>query len=108
MGKHYLLNLYGCSFDLLNDENFLIHLIESAAKLSGATVIQTISKKFEPQGVTCISLLSESHLSAHTWPEKGKALFDCFTCGDCEPRLACELIISKLKPETHTLKFVER
>ena len=47
MGKHYLLNLYGCSFVLLDDELFLIDLLESAAIASGATVVQTISKKFE-------------------------------------------------------------
>ena len=45
MGKHYLLNLYDCSFVLLDDEQFLIKLLESAAILSGATVIQTIFKK---------------------------------------------------------------
>jgi len=49
MGKHYLLNLYDCSFVLLNDEQFLIKLLESAAILSGATVIQTIFKKFDPK-----------------------------------------------------------
>jgi S-adenosylmethionine/arginine decarboxylase-like enzyme len=45
MGKHYLLNLYGCSYVLLNDEYCLIDLLENAAIASGATVIQTISKK---------------------------------------------------------------
>ena len=70
MGKHYLLNLYDCSFVLLNDEQFLIKLLESAAILSGATVIQTIFKKFDPQGVTVICLLAESHISIHTWPEE--------------------------------------
>jgi len=54
MGKHYLLNLYGCSFVLLNDERCLIDLLENAAVASGATVVQTISKKFEPQGVTVL------------------------------------------------------
>ena len=55
MGKHYLLNLYGCSFVLLDDERCLIDLLENAAVASGATVIQTISKKFDPQGVTVLS-----------------------------------------------------
>lgn len=45
MGKHYFLNLYGCSFVLLDDEYFLIDLLENAASASGATVIQTIYKK---------------------------------------------------------------
>ena len=65
MGKHYLLNLYGCSFVLLNNEHFLIDLLENAAISSGATVIQTISKKFEPQGVTVICLLAERHIKLY-------------------------------------------
>jgi S-adenosylmethionine decarboxylase len=72
MGKHYLLNLYGCSFVLLNDEQCLIDLLENAAIASGATIVQTISKKFEPQGVTVMCLLAESHISIHTWPEEGR------------------------------------
>ena len=108
MGKHYLLNLYGCSFDLLNDENLLIQLLESAARLSGATVIQTIYKKFEPQGVTVLTLLSESHISIHTWPERGEAAVDIFTCGECDPKIGCDLIIEKLNADNHTLSYIER
>ena len=66
MGKHYLLNLYGCEFDYLNNETYLRELLEIAAEASGATVIQTISKKFEPHGVTAVCLLSESHISIHS------------------------------------------
>ena len=48
MGKHYLLNLYGCEFDVLNNEVYLRNLIKLAAETTGATVLQTISHKFEP------------------------------------------------------------
>ena len=68
MGKHFLLNLYGCSSILLNDEHFLIDLMENAAVVSGATVLKTVFHKFDPQGVTIICLLSESHISIHNWP----------------------------------------
>ena len=108
MGKHYLLNLYGCSFVLLNDEKSLIELLEYAATASGATVIQTISKKFEPQGVTVICLLSESHISIHTWPEEGKAAVDVYTCGDCNPKIGCDIIIQQLYATDHTLSYIER
>ena len=70
MGKHYLLNLYGCDFDILNNENYLRNLIKLAAETTGATVIETISNKFTPYGVTAICLLSESHISIHTWLSK--------------------------------------
>jgi len=108
MGKHFLLNLYGCSYKHLNDESFLVDLLENAAAVSGATVVQTIFKKFEPQGVTVLTLLSESHISIHTWPEKGEAAVDIFTCGDCEPKVGCDVIIQQLSAHNHTLSYIER
>ena len=108
MGKHYLLNLYGCPFHLLDNERFLLDLIEIAAESSGATIVQTISKKFEPQGVTIVSLLAESHISIHTWPEEGKAACDVYTCGDSQPKIGCDIIIHQLKSQSHTLSYIER
>ena len=108
MGKHYLLNLYGCSFERLNDQKYLIDLLENAATVSGATVVQTIFKKFNPQGVTVLTLLSESHISIHTWPEKGEAAVDIFTCGKTNPKIGCDVIIQQLKAKNHTLSYIER
>ena len=109
MGDHYLLNLYGCSFVLLDDEHYLIDLLENAAVASGATVVQTISKKFEPQGVTIICLLSESHISIHTWPEEGSCAVDVYTCGEnARPRLACDLIIKELDCQDPRVTHVKR
>ena len=108
LGQHYLLNLYGCSSLQLNDEFFLCDLIETAAEVSGATVIKTMSHHFVPQGVTAISLLSESHISVHTWYERGEAAIDIFTCGDCLPKVGCDVILEQLKPKQHELKKVDR
>jgi S-adenosylmethionine decarboxylase len=92
----------------LNDERCLIDLLENAAAASGATVVQTISKKFEPQGVTVMCLLSESHISIHTWPEEGKAAVDVYTCGNCNPKIGCDIIIQQLYATDHTLSYIER
>jgi S-adenosylmethionine decarboxylase len=108
MGKHYLLNLYGCTYAHLNDVHFLVDLLENAAVISGATVCQTIFKQFDPQGVTILCLLSESHISIHTWPERGDAAIDIFTCGDCNPKIGCDVIIEQLKPERYKLEYIER
>ena len=38
-------------------------------------------------------MLAESHLSIHTWPEKGVAKCDIFTCGEkCDPHKAVEYL----------------
>lgn len=108
MGKHYLLNLFGCSFVLLNDEHFLVDLLENAASASGATVLKTVYEKFQPQGVTVICLLSESHISIHTWPEEGKAACDIYTCGNSNPKIGCDIMIQQLQSSEHTLSYIER
>lgn len=108
MGKHYLLNLCGCSLSLLDNEFFLRDLLENVATACGAQVLQTMSYQFDPQGVTAICLLSESHISIHTWPEKGEAAVDVFTCGYSNPKIACDIIIEQLNAETYKLDYVER
>ena len=107
--KHLLLELYRCDFEKLNDESFLRCALNRAAKLARATVLNLISNKFEPQGVTAIALLAESHISVHTWPESSYSAVDIFTCGqNMLPELASQYLIEALKAEEHSLRVIER
>ena len=107
--KHFLLELYRCDFEKLNDESFLRCALNRAAKLARATVLNLISNKFEPQGVTAIALLAESHISVHTWPESSYSAIDIFTCGqNMLPQLASQYLIEALKAEEHSLRVIER
>ena len=107
--KHLLLELYGCDYEKLNDESFLRCTLNRAAKLANASVLNLISNKFEPQGVTAIALLAESHISIHTWPESYYSAVDIFTCGhNMLPELASQYLIDTLKAEEHSLRIIER
>ena len=107
--KHLLLELYRCDRQKLNDESFLRCILNRAAKLANATVLNLISNRFEPQGVTAIALLAESHISIHTWPESNYSAVDIFTCGrNMLPELASQYLIKALKAEEHTLRIIER
>ena len=107
--KHLLLELYKCDYEKLNDESFLRCTLNRAAKLAKATVLNLISNKFEPQGVTAIALLAESHISIHTWPESNYSAVDIFTCGkNMLPELASQYLIESLKAEEHFLRVIER
>ena len=107
--KHFLLELYRCDYEKLNDESFLRCTLNRAAKLAKATVLNLISNKFEPQGVTAIALLAESHISIHTWPESNYSAVDIFTCGqEMMPELASHYLIGALKAEEHFLRVIER
>ncbi len=108
-GKHLLLELYGCNSDKLNDEIFLRCKIDNASKLARASVLNLVSNKFEPYGVTAIALLAESHLSIHTWPESQYAAIDIFTCGkNMRPNLASQFLIDQLEATNHILKIINR
>ena len=107
--KHLLLELYKCDYEKLNDESFLRCSLSRAAKLARATILNLISNKFEPQGVTAIALLAESHISIHTWPESNYSAVDIFTCGqNMLPELASQYLIDALKAEEHCLRVIER
>ena len=107
--KHLLLELYKCDREKLNDESFLRCILNRAAKLANATVLNLISNKFEPQGVTAIALLAESHISIQTWPESNYSAVDIFTCGkNMMPELASQYFIESLMAKEHSLRVIER
>ena len=108
-GNHLLLELYGCNRDKLNDELYLRCQLNSAAKLARALVLDIVSNKFEPFGVTAIALLAESHLSIHTWPESQYSAIDIFTCGrNMKPKLASQFLIESLEASNYLLKTIAR
>ncbi|WP_243727151.1 adenosylmethionine decarboxylase [Actinocrispum wychmicini] len=92
-GRHVLAEFSGVSPKLLNDAAFLCESLERALDKAGATVCDMTFKQFEPQGVTVLALLSESHASIHSYPERGSVFVDVFTCGRrADPELAVQLL----------------
>ena len=73
--KHILFKLEGCPFPTLNDEEHIKFCLFNAAQESHSKVLKIETQKFVPQGVTGFALLADSHLSIHTWPEKGMAKY---------------------------------
>lgn len=81
-GRHLILDLYDCNPALLDDYEELDRLLQAALNMAGAKILRVFGEKFNPQGVTLLALLAESHASIHTWPELGYAAIDLYTCGD--------------------------
>lgn len=99
-GRHVAVDTWGVDFDRLNSAEWLQAQMVEAAEVCGATVLSVQAKQFEPQGATVLVLLSESHLSIHTYPERGFAALDCYTCGETvDPQLAIDFMVSVLRPE---------
>ena len=83
--------------------------LREAITKSNATLMDEIAIEFTPQGITAVCLLSESHLSIHTWPEKHYAAIDIFTCGDhCCPLVACEHLVQAFKSQEPKIQVINR
>jgi len=96
-GRHVLAEFDGVDPLLLDDLGFLQQALEDSLSKAGATICDVVSKQFEPQGVTVLALLSESHASIHTYPEIGSMFVDIFTCGEtADPELAVALLRDRL------------
>lgn len=75
--RHYMLDAAGCPFERVDAAASLATAMRSMA--TGAALAQgagTVEKEFEPQGVTILHLHHVGHVTVHTWPEYGAALFD--------------------------------
>jgi S-adenosylmethionine decarboxylase len=108
-GTHLLLTLRDCSAELLNDQDKLRELACAAADATGATVLERFTHAFNPQGVTVVLVLAESHASLHTYPESGIVFWDCFTCGSkCHPELSVDVLVMALKPGSVDKQMIHR
>lgn len=81
-GKHYIAELINCNQQAISFVKEVEKALIEAVNAAGATYINHISHQFQPQGVSVIVMLAESHITAHTWPESSYAAIDIFTCSD--------------------------
>jgi S-adenosylmethionine decarboxylase len=108
-GRLLVADAWGIHFGLINNVEFLKLLMVRALKENGATILSIQDYQFSPQGVTVLILLAESHLSIHTYPEKGFAALDCYTCGtSIDPQNVIEQVLSELKPKQIYTKKLTR
>ena len=109
LGKHLLLELKDCNKEVLNDVGFLKGALITAAGEAGAIVLGESFHQFNPQGVSGVVIIAESHLCIHTWPEYGYAAVDIFTCGNSvQPEKAAEILVGKLGSKSHSMMEIQR
>lgn len=66
---------------ILSDLNLFKKILEKILKKSKIAKIKSLGYVFKNfNGFTYISILKESHLAIHTWPEKKLANIDIFLC----------------------------
>ena len=109
LGIQLLIDLKQCDEAILNDLNKTRELLVNAAQKGGADIIGDTFHKFDPQGVTGIVSIAESHISIHTWPEFGYAAVDIFSCGQSfKEQISANILINGLKCKNPKITRIER
>lgn len=107
-GKHCLLEANSCNLEALNDPDLIEAAMRDAIRTHHATLIDLVVNAFQPQGVTAIALLAESHISVHTWPELNYAAIDAFTCGRVDAPAMCRSLAKHLGAQSITATVTRR
>ncbi|MFH1235169.1 MAG: adenosylmethionine decarboxylase [Candidatus Diapherotrites archaeon] len=90
----------GCNPEKIKKIRDIKPVLEKAVKESGLKKLCSKYHQFKPFGVTGFILLAESHLSVHTWPEKGTVAIDIFTCNSRKKAEKAFVLLKKgFKPE---------
>ncbi|WP_100405076.1 adenosylmethionine decarboxylase [Bacillus solitudinis] len=109
MGRHVIAELWGCNVEKLNNMNLIERVFVDAALKAGAEVREVAFHKFAPHGVSGVVIISESHLTIHSFPEHGYASIDVYTCGDrIDPNVASNYIAEALGASTTEVIEVPR
>ena len=82
LGSTIIIDISDIESSILNNIVLIRSLLDKICQEYKLNIVGKSEKVFKPQGLTVNYLLSESHLTIHTWPEKGKCCIDLFTCGD--------------------------
>jgi S-adenosylmethionine decarboxylase len=109
LGTHIVCELSGCDPETLTDVDAVRDMMIGAAKAARATIMEVAFHRFEPQGVSGVIVLAESHISIHTWPELRYAAMDFYTCGEhTDPWLACDYAAATLRAQSTITSEVKR
>lgn len=98
-GTHLIIDLWGARH--LDDLPLMEQALRRAVTVAGATLLHIHLHHFTPNGgISGVAVLAESHISVHTWPERGYAAFDIFMCGNAQPELALPVLKQTFLPES--------
>jgi len=109
LGRHLLAELFLCDVKVLDDLGAIEGYMKEAARVSGATIVESVFHRFQPHGISGVVVVAESHLAVHTWPEHGYAAVDFFTCGaDIDYWQAHDYLKRAFAAEDSAVKEIER
>lgn len=80
-GKHMIIDIKEIKNEsLLNSPDEIKKLLDEICEKYNYTILSKTEHIFDPIGYTALYLLSESHISVHTFPEHKYISMDIYTC----------------------------
>ncbi|MCF8466021.1 MAG: adenosylmethionine decarboxylase [Sneathiella sp.] len=105
-GTHLIVDLWdGEGF---NDPGLIEATLRHCIDVAGATLLHFHIHAFEPNGLSGVAVLAESHISFHSWPERGYMALDIFMCGKADPYKAIPVLKEAFKPATLQINEIKR
>ncbi|AEC51738.1 S-adenosylmethionine decarboxylase proenzyme [Pyrococcus sp. NA2] len=109
IGHHYIVEAAGCDPEIIGDADKIREIFLEAARRGNMEVKASYFFKFSPMGVSGVVIVAESHISVHTWPEKGYAALDVYTCGEkADPEKAVDYILEQFKAQYAHVSEIKR
>jgi S-adenosylmethionine decarboxylase len=113
-GPHITLDLKGCPKNILSNYQLHFDYLKNIPKLIQMTPI-TQPYVFpyeglvpEDKGITGIVIIAESHISVHSFEEKGYCFIDIFSCKEFDTDKAIKLTKEIFNPTSCDINIVER
>jgi len=110
MNKYTLIfELCNCKGHDLYDNEKISSVFNSLLKRSGFSIVSSMKHEFTPQGLTFVSILSESHALVHTFPEESRLSIDLYTCSEPDKlEIFIEEALQEFEPGKYFFKVVNR
>jgi len=110
LGVQLIAEFINCSQKNLNNEKELETILKQGLKECNIGFKTLNSHKFDPVGVTLMTIVSESHIAIHTYPEARHISIDIFTCSNdfTKPLKLLKFLKTKFLPKQQRLLKVLR
>ena len=109
IGHHYIVEASGCDPKIISSVEKVQQILVKAAEIAGAQVWSISVNRFPPNGVSGVIVISESHISTHTWPEFGYSALDFYTCGnEVDPEKAIVYAVEAFGASTSHITEITR
>ena len=113
-GPHLTIDLKGCPKEILANYDLHFNYLKTLPNIIDMTPItQPYVFPYEglvpgDRGITGVVIIAESHLSVHSFEEKGYSFIDIFSCKDFDVQKAIDLTLELFKPASHEVTIVKR